>query len=88
MSSAAYGATLVLPYVSSTLYHALRSPGAKRICQVFDHSAIFLPIAGTCTPFTLVTLRGPWGWSVFGVVRGLALAGTALTAVLGEGQRE
>jgi hemolysin III len=75
VSCAVYGATLVLLYAASTLYHAVRSPRAKRICKVMDHSAIYLLIAGTYTPFTLVNLRGPWGWTLFGMVWGLALVG-------------
>lgn len=70
-----YGATLVLLYGASTLYHSVRSPRVKRVCKVIDHSAIYLLIAGTYTPFTLVNLRGPWGWTLFGIVWGLALAG-------------
>jgi len=71
-----YGATLVLLYLASTLYHSAR-PGtrARRVLRVLDHSAIYLLIAGTYTPFTLVSLRGGWGWSLFGVVWGLALVG-------------
>ncbi len=75
VSCAVYGATLVLLYAASTLYHSVRSPRVKRICRVIDHSAIYLLIAGTYTPFTLVVLRGPWGWSLFGIVWGLALLG-------------
>jgi len=75
VSCAVYGATLVLLYAASTLYHSVRSPRIKRICKVIDHSAIYLLIAGTYTPFTLVVLRGPWGWSLFGIVWGLALLG-------------
>lgn len=75
VSCAVYGATLVLLYAASTLYHSVRSPRIKRVCKVIDHSAIYLLIAGTYTPFTLVNLRGPWGWSLFGVVWGLALVG-------------
>lgn len=74
-STAIYGATLVLLYTASTLYHGLTGERAKRVLQKFDHAAIFLLIAGTYTPFTLVTLRGPWGWSLFGVIWGLALIG-------------
>jgi len=81
VTSAIYGATLVLLYLSSTLYHAFQAPRVKRVFQAFDHSAIFLLIAGTYTPFTLVTLRGPWGWSLFGVVWGLALAGAVLEVI-------
>lgn len=78
-----YGAMLVLLYVASTLYHAVRQQW-KPVCRKLDHAAIYLLIAGTYTPFTLVTLRGAWGWSLFaaiwalaalGIVQELALAG-------------
>jgi hemolysin III len=69
-----YGATLVLLYTCSTLYHSFRGR-AKRILQKLDHHSIYLLIAGSYTPFCLVSLRGPWGWSLFGVVWGLALLG-------------
>ena len=75
VSSVVFGLSLLALYASSTFYHATRNPGAKRILRRIDHAAIFLLIAGTYTPFTLVTLRGPWGWSIFGVVWGLALIG-------------
>jgi len=70
-----FGMTLVLSYLSSTLYHALPQPGVKALFRLFDHAAIFLLIAGSYTPFTLVTLRGPWGWSLFSVIWGLAVTG-------------
>lgn len=70
-----YGASLVFLYASSTLYHSVRSPRLKHILKVVDHSAIYLLIAGTYTPFTLVLLRGGWGWTLFGVVWGLSLLG-------------
>lgn len=70
-----YGATLVLLYLASTLYHASREPGVRRVMQVVDHAAIYLLIAGTYTPFALISLQGAWGWSVFGVVWGLAIVG-------------
>lgn len=82
VGSALFGTGLVLVYLMSTLYHAIPLPGAKRVLRVLDHSAIFLLIAGTYTPFCLVTLRGAWGWSVFGVVWGLAVAGIVLKASL------
>ncbi len=69
-----YGAMLIVMYLSSTLYHSVRGP-SKKVFHVFDHCAIYLLIAGTYTPFTLLTLRGAWGWSLFGVVWGLAIAG-------------
>jgi len=70
-----YGASLICLYSASTLYHAVVSPRLKRALKVFDHSAIYLLIAGTYTPFLLLNLRGPWGWSIFGVIWGLAVAG-------------
>ncbi len=75
-----FGATLVLLYTASTLYHAITAPRAKNVLRILDHSAIFLLIAGTYTPITLVSLRGPWGWSLFGAVWGLALAGVLMEA--------
>jgi len=78
---AVFGATLVLLYTMSTLYHAVRAPRAKRVFHILDHSAIYLLIAGTYTPFCLSTLRGPWGWSLFGTVWGLAALGVAFKSV-------
>jgi hemolysin III len=74
VSVSIYGATLVLLYSFSTLYHSLRGR-AKVILRKLDHHSIYLLIAGTYTPFCLVTLRGPWGWALFGVVWGLAALG-------------
>jgi hemolysin III len=71
-------ATIVLLYLASTLYHAQPAGRAKRVLRVIDHSSIFLLIAGSYTPFTLGVLRGAWGWALFGVVWGLALAGIVL----------
>lgn len=71
-----YGAMLIAMYLSSTLYHSIRGP-AKRVLHVFDHCAIYLLIAGTYTPFTLLTLRGPVGWWLFGAIWTLAAAGVA-----------
>jgi hemolysin III len=81
-----YGATLVILYLGSTLYHSLRGR-AKQVLQKIDHAAIYLLIAGTYTPFALVTLRGPWGWTLFGLVWGLALLGIAQELVLARGRR-
>src|SRR3990172_8567111 len=78
-----FAATMVLLYLTSTLYHALPRNRAKRVFQVLDHAAIFLMIAGTYTPFTLGVLRGTLGWTLFGLVWSLALAGVVLTAVRG-----
>ena len=71
-----YGASLVLMYSSSTLYHSVRGRRAKDFLRKMDHQSIYLLIAGSYTPFCLVTLRGPWGWSLLGVVWGLAVAGS------------
>jgi len=72
--------TALLLYLFSTLYHAVQSAKAKRVFQVLDHSAIFLLIAGTYTPFTLGVLRGTWGWALLWTIWLLAAAGVALTA--------
>src|SRR6478609_5448556 len=82
VGSSIFGATMVLLYGASTLYHSVRG-AAKRVLVKFDHCAIYLLIAGTYTPFTLVTLRGPWGWALFGVVWGLALIGIVKELALG-----
>jgi hemolysin III len=74
VSVAIYGVTLLLLYSISTLYHSMRGP-AKRVMQKLDHLSIYLLIAGSYTPFCLVTLRGPWGWTLFGIVWSLALIG-------------
>ena len=78
VSCSIYGATLVLLYTASTVYHSIPSSRAKKIFQSLDHAAIYLLIAGTYTPFTLVNLRGRWGWTLFGLVWGLALLGILL----------
>jgi hemolysin III len=83
VSVSIYGTTLVLLYAASTLYHAVPSPRAKGVLRSLDHAAIYLLIAGTYTPFTLTSLRGGWGWSLFGVVWGLALLGVLLEAFAG-----
>ena len=81
VSFAVFGGTLVLLYASSTLYHCLPEGPAKRLFKIIDHSAIYLLIAGTYTPFTLVALRGAWGWSIFGVIWACALVGIILKCV-------
>jgi len=78
-----FAASMVLLYLASTLYHLLPAGRAKRVFQVIDHSAIFLLIAGTYTPFTLGVLRGPWGWTLLALVWGLAAVGVALKVVDG-----
>lgn len=81
ISSTIYGVSLVLLYSASTLYHAISAPRIKRVFQLIDHSMIFVLIAGTYTPFALVSLRGPWGWSLFAIIWGIALAGIILEVV-------
>ena len=78
VSCSIFGATLILLYVASTLYHAAQRPETKSVLRILDHSAILVLIAGTYTPFTLVNLRGPWGWSLFGVIWGLAVFGIVI----------
>jgi len=86
VSFSVYGATLVALFTFSTLYHSIRGR-AKRVFQKLDHVAIYLLIAGTYTPFTLVTLKGGWGWSLFGVVWGLAAIGIVLDILHTKGSR-
>ena len=74
-ASIVFGVTLLLLYVASTLYHSIQHPVAKGRLKVFDHCAIYLLIAGTYTPFTLIGLRGPWGWGLFIAIWTLALFG-------------
>jgi hemolysin III len=86
VSFSIYGATLFFLYLSSTLYHSTRGR-AKDVLRKFDHAAIYLLIAGSYTPFTLVTLNGPWGWSLFGVVWGLAVLGIVQEIWIAKGAR-
>ena len=74
-SAAVYGATLVALYAASTLYHVFKGTRARDVLRLLDHCAIYLLIAGTYTPITLVSLRGGWGWALFGTVWALAVAG-------------
>ena len=80
VSCSIYGTTQILLYTASTLYHSITHPRAKSVFRVLDHSAIFLLIAGTYTPFTLVNLRGPWGWAICSIVWGIAIVGISLRA--------
>ena len=82
-ASCVFATTMALLYLASTLYHALPPNRAKRVFRVLDHSAIFLLIAGTYTPFTLGVLRGGWGWTMFGLVWSIAIAGIVLKAIAG-----
>lgn len=76
-----FGATMIVLYLASTLYHAFPHSKTKRVFRIFDHSAIFLLIAGTYTPFTLTVLPGVWGWTLLGIVWSLALVGVVLKSV-------
>lgn len=78
---AIFSGTLILVYLCSTLYHSLVRTRARHVFQILDHSSIYLLIAGTYTPFTLVSLRGPVGWTVFGIEWGLATAGVVSKSV-------
>jgi len=83
VSFTVFGLTLLLLYTASTLYHARRSERARLIFRRLDHAAIFLLIAGTYTPFLLTNLRGPWGWTMFGIVWGLCGAGAVFQLCCG-----
>ena len=78
-----FAASMVTLYLSSMLYHALTHDKAKRVFRILDHSAIFLLIAGTYTPFTLGILRGPWGWTLLGLIWTLAVVGLTMKIALG-----
>jgi len=75
VSYSIYGATMIILYLSSTLYHAFPQPRVKKFFHILDHSSIFLLIAGTYTPVMIGTIRGGWGWALFGVVWALAILG-------------
>lgn len=78
VSFSIFGSTLVLLYLASTLYHTIPAANLKRLFKTLDHCAIYLLIAGTYTPFMLVSVRGVVGWTIFGVIWGLAVAGVVL----------
>jgi len=80
VSSIIFGSSMIMLYLSSTFYHAFQNPKLKSLFKVFDHASIYLLIAGTYTPFLLVSIRGAWGWSLFGVIWGLALFGIIFKA--------
>lgn len=80
VGAAVFGATMILLYLTSTLYHALPMGRAKQVFMKLDHGAIYLFIAGSYTPFALGALGGPWGWTLFGLVWGMATVGIALKA--------
>ncbi|MCP5099311.1 MAG: hemolysin III family protein [Chloroflexi bacterium] len=75
VSFSIYGSSLVILYLASTLYHSIQAPKVKRILRIFDHASIYLLIAGSYTPFVLVSMRGTLGWTLFGIVWGIALFG-------------
>jgi hemolysin III len=87
VSFTVFGLALLILYTASTLYHAERRARAKTFFRKLDHAAIFLLIAGTYTPFLLTNLRGPWGWSLFGVIWGLCGAGAVFQLIFGERYR-
>ncbi len=70
-----YGATLIILYLASTLYHGFTNPRVKHFFRLMDHASIYLLIAGSYTPITLTVMRGPWGWTLFGLIWGMAIAG-------------
>lgn len=81
VSASIYGAMLIILYTMSTLYHALTHKGAKYVFRIFDHCSIFLLIAGTYTPYTLISLRGPLGWTIFGIIWGMTALGVVFNAI-------
>jgi hemolysin III len=81
VGASVFSATMVILYFTSTLYHALPPRRAKEILRRLDHGAIYLFIAGSYTPFTLGVLQGPWGWTLFGLVWGIAAIGVTLKAI-------
>ena len=82
VASAVFGASIIVMYCASTIYHAIPFPNAKKVLKKFDHISIYYLIAGTYTPFLLVPLRGTTGWIVFGIIWGAAILGTILKLVL------
>ena len=83
VGAAVFAATMLLLYLTSTIYHALAENRAKRVFRILDHGAIYLLIAGTYTPFTLGVLRGAWGWTLFGMIWGLAIFGVIVKSMGG-----
>jgi len=81
VSSCIYGSSLFILFLMSCLYHAIRHKGARRVMRVFDHTGIFFLIAGTYTPYTLVSMRGVVGWVLFGVVWSAAIVGIVLNSI-------
>ncbi|MFV0439081.1 MAG: PAQR family membrane homeostasis protein TrhA [Desulfopila sp.] len=82
VATSIFGGSMIVLYTASTLYHSIHGQRIRPFLRMLDHCAIFLLIAGTYTPFTLVSLRGPWGWSLFGAIWGLAVTGIVLELFL------
>jgi hemolysin III len=78
VSACIYGASMITFYCLSTAYHSVRRPYVRYVFRILDHASIYLMIAGSYTPFALVSLRGPWGWSLLGTVWGLGILGAVL----------
>ncbi len=83
VGSSIFAFTIIILYLSSTLYHSFPVSRTKKLFQIFDHSAIYLLIAGTYTPFTLGVLKGPWGWTMFGLMWSFALFGIVVKSIVG-----
>jgi len=81
VSFSIYGSTLILLYLSSTLYHSFTNPKLKNLFARFDHISIFMLIAGTYTPILLTSMRGIWGWTLFGIIWGLAIVGAVIRSI-------
>ena len=81
VASSIYGSTLIILYLMSTLYHSLKVNNAKRVFNIIDHCSIFLLIAGSYTPYVLVTLKGALGWTIFGIIWGAAILGIVFNAI-------
>lgn len=81
VSFSIYGSTLILLYLSSTLYHSFSNPKIKELFARFDHISIFLLIAGTYTPILLISIRGIWGWTLFGIIWGMAVTGAIIRSI-------
>ncbi len=81
VSFSVYGASLIILYLASTLYHSFQNPDVKRVFRIIDHASVFLLIAGTYTPFLLLGVRGAWGWTLLVIIWGLAILGVAFKAL-------
>ncbi len=84
VASSIFGVSMIVLYSASTLYHALSHTYLRKAMNMFDHISIYYLIAGSYTPFVLVSLRGVWGWTIFGIVWGCAIVGTVLKAIYGD----